>query len=92
MSACKACGEPTSRSRKHPGWNAYCSDACRYPTVPVGALLEVASPLDLARLEVVDRRTIRRWIVAGEVPVWSADEIACAMGRHPAELWPEWGT
>jgi hypothetical protein len=38
----------------------------------------------------VTDRTIHRWRRAGGLTALSADSFACALGRHPAELWPEW--
>jgi hypothetical protein len=27
---------------------------------------------------------------AGAVSVFAADRIACALGHHPVEIWPDW--
>jgi hypothetical protein len=43
----------------------------------------------LAEIASVSRRTIHRWMKAGVPDKW-ADEIACALGMHPLEIWPEW--
>jgi hypothetical protein len=48
-----------------------------------------ASLEQLACLCGVEKRTYERWARAGSVPFWRADEIACRLGIHPAELWPE---
>jgi hypothetical protein len=39
----------------------------------------------------VTDRTIHRWRAAGGLTAMAADTFACALGRHPAELWGnEW--
>lgn len=35
------------------------------------------------------REQVARWR-SGGLPLGSADSVACALGRHPAEVWPEW--
>lgn len=35
------------------------------------------------------RRQWYRWRRQG-VPLWEADRMAVTLGRHPAELWPQW--
>ena len=43
----------------------------------------------LSRAVGVQRTQLAHWRRNG-VPVDSADRLACALGRHPAEFWPEW--
>jgi hypothetical protein len=80
-----------------------------FPAVPVEPLLEFIAKLPdedvgvhnarrqgiahAARLLPVTKRTIHRWKLAGHVPVWSADRLACAIGLHPSEIWGQfwWG-
>lgn len=34
-------------------------------------------------------RTIHRWKTNG-IPLHSADQLACRLGYHPANIWPDW--
>ena len=44
----------------------------------------------LADLTGINRRTIQRWPERGLRP-FDADQVACALGMHPIEIWPtEW--
>ena len=43
----------------------------------------------LAELVGASRRTLTRWVSAG-VPLEHADRIACSLGYHVCEIWPEW--
>jgi hypothetical protein len=44
---------------------------------------------ELARAVRVGRTQLAHWRRDG-VPIDSADRLACGLGRHPAEVWPEW--
>lgn len=43
----------------------------------------------LARALGRDVAQVNKWVQHG-VPLYSADRIAIALGRHPFEIWPEW--
>lgn len=43
----------------------------------------------LARALGVDRAQAARWRNDG-LPLDSADRVAVLLGKHPAEVWPEW--
>ena len=43
----------------------------------------------IAELAGVSRRTVNRWRHAG-IPLELADRLACAIGLHPSNVWPEW--
>jgi type II secretory pathway component PulL len=38
----------------------------------------------------VDRYNIIRWRRGQRVQAQRADEIACALGLHPCDIWPDW--
>lgn len=38
----------------------------------------------------VSIRTVTRWRAAGGLSERQADRAACALGLHPAEIWPSW--
>jgi len=40
----------------------------------------------------VSIRTVTRWRAAGGLSERQADRAACALGLHPAEIWPSWFT
>lgn len=35
----------------------------------------------------VNRRSVHRWAKEGGIPVDRADDVACAFGKHPSEVW-----
>ena len=37
----------------------------------------------------ISDRSLYRWAVEG-IPEAAADRAACAVGKHPSELWPNW--
>jgi hypothetical protein len=55
---------------------------------PVHALCPSLS--ELAAITGVSRRSLTRWVKEGAIPIWSADRIACRLGKHPTELWEDW--
>lgn len=59
--------------------------------LPLGPLLKLVgrSPTELARRSGIQPKTIDRWFAAGELPWFSADEIASRLGYHPCEVWGE---
>jgi hypothetical protein len=59
---------------------------------PLDELLERDSMSELARLAGVSRGTVARWASTGGVDEFTADELAVALGRHPAEVWATWST
>lgn len=66
------------------------SPRARQPRVSLEPLVERYGNVSvLARALGVDRAQVARWRSDG-VPIESADRIAVAVGRHPAEVWPEW--
>jgi lambda repressor-like predicted transcriptional regulator len=44
---------------------------------------------ELARRTGYTVRTIQRWNTTG-IPLHSADQLACRLGLHPANIWPTW--
>lgn len=44
---------------------------------------------ELSRTSGYPLRTIQRWRVTG-IPRNSADQLACRLGLHPANIWPTW--
>lgn len=45
----------------------------------------------VSELTGVNRRMLQRWKhTDGGIPEDRADEMACAIGLHPSEIWPEW--
>lgn len=62
------------------------ADARRFDAAP---LLEGRTTKGLARAIGVDARQVYRWREYG-IPADRADEVACTLGYHPAELWPDW--
>lgn len=76
-------------------------DLNRYPFQPVDELFYADDRLrdpssdlvrgdeQLAQAIGVTRRTIYRWRVTG-LQWWQADTVAVRLGRHVADLWPEW--
>jgi transcriptional regulator with XRE-family HTH domain len=62
----------------------------RLPLGPVRARSGSITQRELATAAGVALRTVSRWWARGSVPAWAADELAVAVGEHPALLWPEW--
>ena len=63
--------------------------------LPFRPLADVAGRLPLGELAKslgVAARTVHRWRATDTVPPMAADRAAVALGHHPAEIWPEWGT
>ncbi|MDQ1439266.1 MAG: Winged helix-turn-helix DNA-binding [Acidimicrobiaceae bacterium] len=66
------------------------SPRARQPRVSLEPLVQRYGNVSiLARALGVDRAQVAHWRSDG-VPIESADRIAIAVGRHPAEVWPEW--
>lgn len=62
----------------------------RVPRLPLAPLLELcANKSALARELGVNRGQVSAWDRRG-IPLDEADGLAVALGRHPAELWPDW--
>jgi hypothetical protein len=36
------------------------------------------------------RGTIHSWRRRSGIPLYSADQVACRLGMHPVDLWPDW--
>jgi hypothetical protein len=63
----------------------------RLPIGPVRARAGSMTQAELAKAAGVALRSVARWWVKGSVPAWAADELAVAVGEHPALLWgPAW--
>jgi lambda repressor-like predicted transcriptional regulator len=68
----------------------------RFPTAPAAALLRRrCAEHDISLVELADRvglplRMVRRCLEGRWLRVGTADRVACALGRHPGDLWPEW--
>jgi lambda repressor-like predicted transcriptional regulator len=68
------------------------SPRARQPRLSLEPLVEYyGSVSTLARALGVERTQVAHWRSDG-LPVDSADRIACSLGKHPAEVWPEWYT
>jgi lambda repressor-like predicted transcriptional regulator len=64
--------------------------AARQPRLPLEPLVQrCGSASALARATGIERTQLARWRRDG-VPLDSADRVAIAVGRHPAEVWPDW--
>jgi len=65
--------------------------AARQPRVSLEPLVALCggNVSELSRAVRVGRTQLAHWRRNG-VPVDSADRLACSLGRHPAEVWPEW--
>jgi hypothetical protein len=64
--------------------------APRQPRLPLEPLVVAhGSVTALADALGRPRRQVSRWRSDG-IPLFSADLVACALGRHPVEVWPEW--
>lgn len=61
----------------------------RFPFGPLELLVSGSCGLATARALGVHPRQVYRWR-AGGVTWAQADELAVAVGLHPAEVWPEW--
>ena len=67
-----------------------------FPTTPVAALLRrMCLEQRIPMAELADRvglsfRTVRHCLEERMMRESTADRVACALGRHPCELWPEW--
>jgi transcriptional regulator with XRE-family HTH domain len=63
-------------------------DARRFDVEPVLALgLPIA---ELARRTGIDGAQFHRWKRGRSIPAARADQIACSLGLHPVQLWPDW--
>jgi hypothetical protein len=61
-----------------------------YPPEPVLNLLKELPDNTAAQAAGVSRKTIQRWRQGALIAVRNADTVACALGHHPLELWPDW--
>ena len=62
----------------------------RYPIAPFLALHPSSTHAELAtRAGFSDSSRIHEWKSDG-LPWLSADKLACSVGLHPANVWPEW--
>lgn len=60
------------------------------PRLPLEPLVAAHGSVSaLARTLGRNRAQVSKWRATG-VPLLSADRVACALGRHPAEVWPQW--
>lgn len=41
----------------------------------------------IAELAGVNRASVARWRASGGIPEQAADRVACALGRHPSNVW-----
>ncbi len=62
-----------------------------YDPKPLFDLFPETSPRQIAAALDVTLRTVQRW-KAGQVRLNEifADRLACRLGVHPANIWPEW--
>lgn len=63
----------------------------RFDFEPLAQAAGSPSGLALARRLGVTDRTIWRWKAEG-LSDHQADRAACALGRHPVSVWPDWYT
>jgi hypothetical protein len=60
------------------------------PRLPLEPLVAAHGSVSaLARTLGRSRAQVSKWRATG-VPLLTADRVACALGRHPAEVWPQW--
>lgn len=61
-----------------------------------GRVLDLVDPLgehsdaEIAARTGVERTAVWKWRHGGMLRATTADRVAVRLGRHPAELWPEW--
>lgn len=66
----------------------YDGDTRRFDVAPVLAL---GVPIvEIARRSGIDSAQIHRWKRGAGIPAAKADQLACSLGVHPAQLWPDW--
>lgn len=61
----------------------------RLPIDVLRAYAEVRSIHGLAAVAGVTPRSVVRWRRDGSIPWRHADVVACRLGLHPANIWPE---
>lgn len=64
----------------------------RFEWERVEELFDDPSVKTIAEQLSVTRRTIHRWRQVGTVDWIMADKIACTLGYHISNIWPEWWT
>ncbi len=60
----------------------------RLPWEPLHRVFD-GTAADVAEMAGVSVRQVFRWKHDG-IPVGRADRVACKLGYHPVEIWPEW--
>jgi plasmid maintenance system antidote protein VapI len=69
-----------------------------FPTAPAAAVLRrICREQGIATTELAARlglphRAVRHCLESPQILAGTADRLACALGRHPSELWPDWFT
>ncbi len=61
----------------------------RVPADPI-ADMKILGDGGLEETTGFSERTITRWKAEGALPIYAADKVAVALGKHPNELWPRW--
>lgn len=61
----------------------------RFPLATLRSAVHAESNAALARMLGVGNRSVTRWQHDG-LGVDTADVLAVRLGRHPAEVWPDW--
>lgn len=63
----------------------------RVPAAPLRPLVAHMTMREIASLAGVQRRTLHKYFAAGQIPEHRAEAIACGLGLHPMNIWPdEW--
>lgn len=66
------------------------SDRRRWPVEPLLDVIAQPSILAAAAAAGITPRSIHRWRVEGGIPDQTADQVATAIGTHPALVWEGW--
>lgn len=83
---------PYDRLPVEPLEEALCARLARRGVRPAGPGVgdpNLASAGELADLCGTTARTWHRWRTGG-VPAPTADRVACDLGYHPLDIWPDW--
>lgn len=59
------------------------------PAAPLRSWLR-ANGVAMRRIELLLPTAARQVYRCGRVSIFDADEIACALGVHPMDIWPDW--
>jgi hypothetical protein len=60
------------------------------PYEPIASMFGPVSDHAIAKRLGVNRTTVGHWRRSGQVPLGTADRVACELGLHPLNLWPDY--